>query len=178
MTKPAYAGVGARATPPDVLVMMRAAARQLEDAGLMLRSGGADGADTAFENGVYHWPNKQIFLPWDGFNNRRLTQPGTLCLSQPYLSQAEEIAKAHHPNWGALGYGAGALMIRNVAQVLGANLNEPSLFVLCWTPDGKAGGGTGQTIRIAKNYGVPVYDMGDLSLNLIAEHIGQHLENI
>lgn len=32
--------------------------------GCILRSGGAEGADTAFENGVRSLYNKEIYLPW------------------------------------------------------------------------------------------------------------------
>lgn len=35
-----------------------------------------------------------------------------------------------------------------------------SYFVLCWTKNGKGGGGTGQAIRIAKAYKIPVFDAG------------------
>lgn len=178
MTKRAYAGVGSRETPEDILPMMTAAARQLEEAGLMLRSGGAEGADTAFENGCWHWPNKQIFLPWNGFNKRYLTQPGTYRLEEPYLGAARKIAQDHHPNWDALTYGAESCMVRNVAQVLGPKLDDPALFVLCWTPGGKGGGGTGQAIRIADTYHIPVYDMGKMSLDSIAEAISNHLERL
>lgn len=176
MTKRAYAGVGARATPPEVLQLMVGAARSLEDQGLMLRSGGADGADTAFEQGCWHWPNKQIFLPWNGFNKRYLSQPGTYRLEEPYLSQARKISADHHPNWDALSVGGESCMIRNVAQVLGPDLKSPSLFVMCWTPGGKGGGGTGQAIRIANTYGVPVFDMGKMDLDTIGQSINNILE--
>lgn len=49
---------------------------------------------------------------------------------------------------------------RNAHQVLGLYLDHPVSMVLCWTPEGKGGGGTGQAIRIAEAYGVTVYDMG------------------
>lgn len=177
MTKRAYAGVGSRETPDEIMNMMYAAARQLEEAGLILRSGGANGADAAFEDGVISPSMKQIFLPWNGFNNRYLGEPGTYRLEEPYLGAARKIAMDHHPAWNRLSYGAESCMVRNVAQVLGPKLDSPSLFVLCWTPNGEGGGGTGQAIRIAKTYGVPVFDMGKMDLDTIAQSITQILEN-
>jgi predicted Rossmann fold nucleotide-binding protein DprA/Smf involved in DNA uptake len=47
-----YAGIGARSTPPQILSVMTRLASKLEGMGYTLRSGGAAGADTAFERGV------------------------------------------------------------------------------------------------------------------------------
>lgn len=47
-----YAGIGSRETPRSILDLMTAIARKLEALGYTLRSGGATGADTAFEEGV------------------------------------------------------------------------------------------------------------------------------
>jgi len=171
MTKPAYCGIGSRETPEDILPLMTASARQLEEAGLILRSGAAQGADTAFETGVWHWPNKQIFLPWIGFNNRHLYHPGTYRLTGEVEQQAMQIAEKFHPNWAVCTDPSKMLHARNVAQVLGPNLNDPVLFVLCWTKGGKGGGGTGQAIRIAKGYHIPVFDMGTGDLDAIAQGI-------
>ena len=46
-----YAGVGSRETPQDVLKIMWKIGKHLADKGYTLRSGGARGADAAFENG-------------------------------------------------------------------------------------------------------------------------------
>lgn len=51
-------------------------------------------------------------------------------------------------------------MLRNTYQVLGPDLKTHSEFVLCWTPSGRGEGGTGQAIRIARAYHIPVYDLG------------------
>ena len=50
--------------------------------------------------------------------------------------------------------------IRNVAQVLGNDLKDHSRFVVCWTKGGLGQGGTGQAIRIARKFCVPVFDLG------------------
>ena len=43
-----YTGIGARTTPNDVLKDMTNIASNLEQSGFILRSGGANGADSAF----------------------------------------------------------------------------------------------------------------------------------
>jgi hypothetical protein len=50
-------------------------------------------------------------------------------------------------------------MVRNTYQVLGADLNMPADVVVCWTVDGKASGGTGQAMRIAKDYAIPIVNL-------------------
>ena len=54
------------------------------------------------------------------------------------------------------------LMSRNAYQVLGESLRNPVDFVICWTKDGKASGGTGQAIRIAQDNGIPVYNLKNI----------------
>lgn len=83
-----YAGIGSRNTPADILDLMTHLARRLDSRGYTLRSGGADGADAAFERG--------------------------------------------------------------------AMLDTPSEFILCWTEHGSGKGGTGQALRIAATYNIPV----------------------
>jgi predicted Rossmann fold nucleotide-binding protein DprA/Smf involved in DNA uptake len=73
--KKIYAGTGSRKTPPETLVIIKKLAGLLERKGWLLRSGGADGADTAFEQGVMDARHRAIFLPGDWFNERK-TWPG------------------------------------------------------------------------------------------------------
>ena len=74
--------------------------------------------------------------------------------------RAFEIAKRFHPYWHILKQGAQKLQARNSHQVLGWDLNTPSKFIICWTEKGKGKGGTGQAIRIAKEYEIPIFDAG------------------
>lgn len=174
----AYAGIGSRQTPVEIQTFMRNAASQLEQLGLILRSGGADGADSAFEAGIQSHKNKEIFLPWGGFNGRRTWHDGIRLLSAEATPKAHEIAARFHPVWDKLQPNIRALHARNVAQVLGANLDDPVLFVLCWTPNGSGSGGTGQAIRIAKGFDIPVFDMGGADIETIATSIERILERI
>jgi hypothetical protein len=126
-------------------------AQILHECGYTLRSGGADRADTAFELGA--GDVKEIYLPWDGFNNRH----DGIVMGNSFA--ARKIAMQFHPYWDNLTAGGKKLHTRNVPQVLGRDLKTPSEFVVCWTPDGEASGGTGQALRIAAHYGIEIINL-------------------
>lgn len=152
-SKPAYAGIGSRQTPPDICLFMTDIARFLEHKGYVLRSGGASGADCAFESGVTDPANKEIFLPWRGFN----MHPSKLC---GVTSEALEMAAKFHPAWDECSTGARELHGRNCYQVMGRDLASPSKFVVCWTKGGKLVGGTSQAMRIARAMNIPIINLG------------------
>ena len=176
----AYAGVGSRSCPEDVCRLFANFAYVLAKEGWRLRSGAAEGADSAFEQGVDHYLRrakeeeapaareaKAIFLPWDGFEAKsgspRTFEKAGACRAPP---DARKIAARYHPAWNRLSEGARKLHTRNVGQVLGADGQSPASFLVCWTPDGcaspeeisEATGGTGQALRIAADWGVPVFN--------------------
>jgi hypothetical protein len=143
-----YAGIGSRETPPEILLRMTKGAAWLSSKGYTLRSGGAPGADSAFEAGA---ESKEIYLPWRGFNGN----PSPLYTITP---EALKIAAEHHPAWDHCSSAAQKLHARNVHQILGKDLKTPVHFVLAWTKDGGATGGTGQAIRIARRCEIPVFN--------------------
>ena len=168
MTKinaPFYAGVGSRDTPTEVLDQMKGIASILRDMGYVLRSGHADGADLAFEHGSAG--ENQIWLPWKEFNYESSQAEGLVRTSHYAIQanwQADQIAAAFHPAWNRCTEAAKKLHTRNVYQVLGPGLGKVqqdtvSKFVVCWTKDGKASGGTGQAIRIAEGCNIPVFNL-------------------
>ena len=144
-----FAGIGSRETPVNMRPMIKQIMDTLNKKGWILRSGGAEGADTFFEK-FAKW--KEIYLPWKGFNNNPSTTFG-------YSPEAEQIAKKFHPTYEQLSRGAKACMSRNSYQVLGGDLKTPAICVICYTPTGKATGGTGQAIRIAEAHNIPVFNL-------------------
>lgn len=149
-----YAGIGSRETPDDVLKSFIRIAKYLAKEGYILRSGGAGGADLAFENGCdVEGGKKEIYLPWRCFNGSY----SSLILSNP---KAFDIAAKYHPYWHNLKDGAKKLQARNSHQVLGKNLETPSSFIICWTKGGKDIGGTAQAIRIARDNDIKVFNAG------------------
>lgn len=153
-----YAGIGSRATPAHMLTAMTDLAAYLAQNDFILRSGGAQGADLAFEFGCdREGGEKEIFIPWNGFNSRIATNDSVVV---GVSIEALELSKKFHPAWDACSTAAKCLHARNAYQVLGQDLKTPSQFVLCWTPGGHGGGGTGQAIRIARANNIPVFDLG------------------
>jgi hypothetical protein len=146
-----YAGIGSRETPRLIQQQMASIARRLDSMGYCLRSGGADGADDAFEKGA---ATKQIFLPWDGFNGR--TVDGISYFVPPFNL---DLVNQFHPAASRLSTAALKLMSRNSYQVLGPDLNDPVEFVLCWTEGGKKKGGTSFALRIAKSRNIPIFNL-------------------
>jgi len=163
-----YAGIGARNTPELVLgQMFKIASVMTKTFNFTLRSGGAGGADTAFEKGCDSANGlKNIYLPWDGFNGRgeSFTQVNTAAM---------EIAAIHHPNWNACSQAARKLHARNAFQILGSDLKTPAELVICYTAEGKITGGTGQALRMAKFYKVPVVNLFGLSPSDIENQLNE-----
>ena len=148
-----YAGIGSRETPSDIIDTMETIGKYLAEAGHTLRSGHAGGADMAFENGCDTVNgDKTIFLPWKGFNGSD---------SQFYTvsTEAMELAMQYHPAWQRLTQGGQKLMARNAYQVLGYELDTPADFIVCWTVKGQKTGGTGQALRMAADYQIPVFNL-------------------
>lgn len=148
-----YAGIGSRQSPPRILELMTRIGEALGRDGWVLRSGAADGADAAFEKGCDQvGGTKQIFLPWRNFNRHP-----SLLLPTP---QAYLMAEIYHPNWAACSKAVRSFHARNMHQVLGPTLEDPVSMIICYTPNGLGGGGTGQAIRVARDHGIEVHDLG------------------
>jgi hypothetical protein len=162
-----YAGVGSRECPEHILQDMKILASILETIGYCLRSGGAKGSDTWFARGTNH---AQIWLPWGDFNSWDRNDKHIYNIIDPDDELANSIVNELHPVGNTLRAKVRLLMMRNTYQVLGKN--EPdSQFVICWTSDGEATGGTGQAIRLANKYYIPVYNMYHLTKDEILKEI-------
>ena len=157
-----YAGIGARATPNHILNIMKDLASKLEGQGYLLRSGGAKGADAAFESGIINPSNKQIYLPGQSFNQRFAGQRGIIDATKlPNWQQAIQTINQFHPAPERLSDFARNLMARNAMQVLGGSMNQPAKMVVAWTPGGEVVGGTGQALRMANAYQIHIRNLGD-----------------
>lgn len=143
--RPRYAGIGSRNTPENIQAIMTKLATKLESLGWVLRSGGAIGADSAFELGLLNQGNKEIYYA-----------------STEMKDFALNSVKEFHPVPHKLNEYQTKLMARNYYQIMGFNNDMPVKFVICWTPDGCIShktrnintGGTGQAISIADSKGI------------------------
>jgi len=169
-----YAGIGSRETPKEVLDVMTKAAEYLDGLGYTLRSGAADGADTAFEKGA---TKKEIFK---GFDPAGETEVKIAHEIHPDLKGAMEASKNKKIK-AKLAEGATKqeaeksgersawavqnLMARNTNQVFGKNLDSTSDFVLFYAKETdnplRPKGGTGQAVEMARRKGIPTINMAD-----------------
>ena len=150
-----YAGIGSRQTPDDILNLMFVISSVLCSMGVCLRSGAALGADKAFELGVSNNALKDIYGPSDA------------------TSESFDLSSRYHGGWDRLDSGVKRLHARNAQILLGRDLTVPVGFVICWTPGGVAVGGTGQALRIAVDYQIPVYNLAnDWELSAVCSVLG------
>lgn len=139
---------------------------RMASAGWTLRTGMSPGADQAFYRGACEkGGSAELYLPWPDFEeDRRPELPHVRVLERP-ASAAYELASRYHPRWDALDSHERDRRARDVHQVLGERLDEPVELVICWTIDesldgsGPRAGGTGQALRVAHHYSVPVLNL-------------------
>jgi len=154
----AYAGVGARATPALHLTVMRRLAHTLASRRWHLRTGGANGADTAFAQGAPA-PQVRIYLPSAAYNGCQ--HPNACVPSAAQMRRLSAIAERHHDAWHRCSAFVRALHARNAAIVLGPDADTPVHALVCWTPSGIITGGTGIAIRIALSHDIPVFNLAN-----------------
>lgn len=159
-----YTGIGSRETPREALAILHRLGFYLGASGLILRSGGAKGADSAFEAGARAGIEAaaaranttppahliEVFrpedvLPWCYKELEEHLDPG---VSQQSMAPVVR-----------------GLLARNMQQVLGRHGDSPSAFVLYWSKmsDGThhRGGGTRYAVRCAQAHGIPTLNLLD-----------------
>ena len=152
---PTYAGIGSRRTPQPILALMAQLGQAFARLGWILRSGNCPGADQAFQQGANAIDPSlvELYLPWQGYQAKAI-KPGNAIFTPD--SHAFATAARFHPAWSRCSQGARRMHARNAQIILGPRLAQPVCLVVCWTPEGKEKGGTGQGMRIARAYGLPV----------------------
>ena len=172
----AYAGVGSRRTPPEILDAMCDIAQTLGDAGTALSTGGADGADKAFETGALRTDAPiTVHTPWPGYNGYRPGRDPETDIDIVHPKSTEsvqghvyaDLARDHHPYWERCSRGARALFVRNVSILAGALDGDggtlPVRAVIAYTPNGlpvgREAGGTGHTLRTADSLDIPCVNL-------------------
>ena len=150
-----YTGVGSRETPDHVLHLMNIVAAFLNTKGYTLRSGGAKGADCAFER----YSNKCDIYSINEKHKPVSGKPSII----PDLESYRELVKQcclHYKNIKS--QYAKVLHTRNICQIIGhiPNTIIKSDFVLCYTLNGEYVGGTTTAIRCAERFDIPVFNFG------------------
>lgn len=185
MGKPAYTGVGSRDVTDEEWDLMVAIAKWLAE-WFNLRSGKASGSDSAFEYGVSlsdYKDDKEIYIPWPKFEGNEI--PGeTISLDRPSTvnyALTLQYAKEIHPAFEKLSQGAKKLHQRNIHQVLGRDIENPtpSKFLLACSDEDKNGdvkGGTRTAWMLAKQFGVPCLNIRGKTKKEIFEFLKPFVE--
>lgn len=163
-----YTGVGSRSTPVWCRFAMEDIAAILSGKGYALRSGSAQGADSAFEHGVDKvCGSGDIYIPWGGFG----TGKATMFKDYHILTTKQfEIARDFYLSSGIMPYfneikpAAQKLHARNYLQVVGHGAKvDPSKVCLFFAEEdwitGEPQGGTRSAVMISKRFGVPTYNL-------------------
>jgi len=156
-----YAGIGSRETPQEILKLMNQIGFLLAQNNVTCRTGAALGADQAFANGANMGGGKiHLSIPWGSYEQKWINTliPSLLeiqVLDPNADTDAMLSVKHHHPYHDKLKQGAIKLHARNWLILYEAD------YVICYTSDGNAKGGTGQGIRIAEASGKYVYNLGN-----------------
>ncbi len=153
-----YVGTGNRDTPEVVLKQMHQLAAELSQFGYVLRSGGLDGPDLAFEAGS---KETELHLPWRDFNQRKAFS---------YFNGPENkvLAKMFQPTFDGLKPAIQAFLCKNVRCIMGKDLKSPARFIVIWSTDGaehsrdivQATGAMAHLIKIASAMKIPVFNLG------------------
>jgi hypothetical protein len=169
MNKRYFTGIGSRETPGEIQLLMTDLGYALSKKKYILRSGGAPGADTAFEYGTLDAlhetgvDRREIYMPWKGFNRgEKRDESSDVVPSGDLLDLAMTLASSIHPAWDKCSPAARTLHSRNVFQIWGRDLETPSEFVILWaTPVGKRAvkGGTNMAYQIALAADIPIYNL-------------------
>lgn len=165
MTK-LFAGIGSRKTPNDIIKIMEIWARYAVLCEYGVSTGAALGADQAFArgakkaNGLVH-----LHLPWAKYEQEFIQQMRNakgitnVYVYNPYTHpKAGDSVVYFHPEAQKLKQGPFKLHARNYNILTLPQLVE---HIVCWTPEGKITGGTGQALRIAAYAKIPVYNLGN-----------------
>lgn len=162
-----YAGIGSRETPPNILNIMTKCAIILAHDGYICSTGAAIGADQAFANGSnIANGTAYLHLPWKSYEEEwvnSLTGDNILYILSRGDSAAYNSVEDYHPSYEKIKEKSGilALHARNYNILMKP---EKVKFIICWTKNAGYIGGTAQALRIADDFDIPVYNLGNIKV--------------
>lgn len=153
----AYIGIGNPDTPFTTQQQITQLAAKLEGLGYTLRTDGGQGGSEAFAKGAV---TKEVIIPWKKFNG----QDSKFCKNLP---EATNIVRQFAPSFDTLKESVQAIIASKAHLVLGPDLTQPALFMVCWSADGTEDGKKrtaktgyiGTPLSIAAANGIPVFNL-------------------
>lgn len=138
--------------------------------GMVLRSGAAEGADTAFQKGVCNVNPKycQIWTPWNNFRPKEQHVGFHSCsYITPTTGMFEKAREAFIdtgiiPWFDNMKQGAQKLHGRNFYQVMGKHgesLSRVCIYIADEDANGEVRGGTRSAVFLSRHYNIPTYNL-------------------
>lgn len=159
-----YTGVGSRDITPDETTLITAIGKKMATLGYKLRSGAADGADTAFELGCLETSlDREIYVPWNGFNKRfcgiYIKEP-----SDNQFATARKFLVNNHilPWFDNMNMLSQLFHVRNYYQVVGFSGVRSRVCVYAANENrGEPVGGTRTAVMVSRHFGIPTFNLRD-----------------
>ena len=152
-----YAATGNKDMPESFKPMIQRIGRNLQEAGLILRTGGMEGLEDVIEKSA---TKLEVHLPFKDFDGKQS--------KFTYTSDfVKGIAKMFHTSFDTLKPVVQTFLAKNVRLVLGKDGKSPALFLVVWTEDGAETtaektfktGNSGNAIEIANAIKIPVFNL-------------------
>lgn len=169
--------VGSRGITAQDIQFLTKIGYQLVSAGWTVHSGGAQGADQAFAVGAAEALHHEapgglvIHLPWTSYERAaadaavRRSGGQALLDTVPFTDTERALALQFHPAADRLSRGGVTLMTRNVRIICPQGPSQrPVDLVIALPGDKPGGGGTGQALRLAAHFHIPLHDLRDPAL--------------
>lgn len=160
MIQLAYAGIGPRHPPPDVLGAIPQLAHRLTAEGWHLHTGAAEGLCDAFAAATPS-TERTRYVPWLGY--RGLSGPDCITLNDAELRQCFHVGAEFHPRWKRARASTRKRLAHDMAVLLGADTRTPVHAILTWTPLGQPTPDTAAAERIAHAYSISFLNMATLN---------------
>ena len=152
--------IGSREAPERILQLCSMIGLRLSENGCVAHSGGARGCDNAFMR-YYDPSRRKVYLPGYYFNGWNHNGQDFIALDslEDFPRAIEEVKRVS--DWETLSKRVRRLFLRNVAQVLGDDFKSPVEAVIYYAPvkRGYVQGGTRIAVNIAKNHGIPCFNL-------------------
>ena len=103
----------------------------------------------------------------------------SIIMNQAKINEIEQIAASIHPAWHNCNEWARGMHMRNVHQILGYNLDYPVDAVVKWVKEdayGNPKGGNATAIKLAREYGIPVFNLNTPDVQKVLYEIKDWLE--
>ena len=174
-----YTGVGSREISKEEYSILVDIGERMAQLGYILRSGGAEGSDSAFQEGACKINQEltEIWLPWEDFNIK-LQQKYPKCNYEKFMSlyeynvaRKELLTTAIIPWFDTMG-NRGAhlhpegwiapvkkLHARNYYQVVGKDSLSKVCIYAAPEEKGDVKGGTRSAVFLSRYYGIPTFNI-------------------